>query len=158
MVLKNKTETVEVKRSPIDFESLEKGDIIPATQMEEMFGETQGTDPYDFKLLAFYEELRRELDALGQHWTIAVVKGDMRILLDEQAVGHNEKGYTQGRGKMHEKHRLGQAVDRTKLLPETCKHHDRMQKRQTTELLGQELGRRNKLPKLVATQKVLAEV
>ena len=86
----------DIQYFPLDFDSLKKGDNITPDRLEKLTGKTRGTDGYNLAVLALRERIVRECKDRGKHFTVAVVKGTLRILTDEEAALYNVRTFRAG--------------------------------------------------------------
>jgi len=78
-----------VKRRPIDFDILEKGDVIPTSDLEALTGEVYGTSAYSLAILKYQMEIRNRLADRGLFVTVKCDRGALRILTDSEASQYN---------------------------------------------------------------------
>jgi hypothetical protein len=110
---------------PLDFETLKKGDSIPPARLEQLTEQTRGTDSYNLAVLALRERIVRECRDRGKNFTVAVVKGALRILTDEEAAVYNVRTFRAGfRRSGHSLRRLAK-VNTAALSDPQKKEHER---------------------------------
>lgn len=110
---------------PLDFDTLEKGTVIPREKVEEIMGVKFTSPRYQFKLMALVDMIQRGLKKRGLLWTV-VIRGDqVRILTDAEAVEHNQKQTERGRRKMTRAFVRNRAVDVSQLSEEQKQTHER---------------------------------
>lgn len=115
-----------IKYYPLDFDNLNKGDEVTADQIEE-FGQCSRTDEKRFRLaaLALKTRILRECRDRGKFFTIAIIKGSIRILTDEEAAMYNPKQFKHGfRRQLRALKRLTE-VNVTALSDQQQKDHER---------------------------------
>lgn len=115
----------EASKFPIDYDSLNKGDIIPVNRVEQIVGKKQDDPMYQFALLKFTDRIQRELQDRGQWWTVRTEKGAVKILTDTEAVSYNHAEQVRARSAQLRRFALQQAVDVTQLDNESRKEHER---------------------------------
>lgn len=76
----------------LDVNALQKGDTIPAKQIEDWTGTERGTPEYAFKTLAIVTYL----DSQKPDCSIAIRKGAVRILTDAEAVNYQDSRFESG--------------------------------------------------------------
>lgn len=81
----------KVQKYPLDFDALQKGDVIPADQLERVVGERKGTPAYEFKVLGLRDEIEEACGIVCR-----CIGGDLTLLTDEQL-----DAYTVGRTTHH---------------------------------------------------------
>lgn len=86
----------DIQYFPLDFDSLKKGDNITPDRLEQLTERKRGTDGYNLAVLALRERIVRECRDRGKHFTVAVVKGSLRVLTDEEAALYNAKTFRAG--------------------------------------------------------------
>jgi len=86
----------DIQYFPLDFDSLQKGDSIAPDRLERLTNRKRGTDGYNLAVLALRERIVRECKDRGKHFTVALVKGSLRILTDEEAALYNVRTFRAG--------------------------------------------------------------
>lgn len=81
---------------PLDFDLLKKGDSISPERLEALTQKQRGTDGYNLAVLALRERIVRECRDRGRHFTVALVKGSLRVLTDEEASLYNARTFRAG--------------------------------------------------------------
>ncbi len=98
---------MSVGKYPIDFESIQKGDVITEDVIERAMDCKVGTKQYEFRMMA--------LGAMIWQRTGFVVKGQnytqLRVLTDEEAVPYSAKTFRTGQRKMRRGHVQSQSID-----------------------------------------------
>lgn len=115
----------EVKYHPIDFDVLNKGDSISPAQLEEITGCQRGTTAYQLAVLQLCDRVQRELDDRDKSVTVAVKKGFLCVLTDEEASIHNARMCNRGKRAFARSHVRNMQVDVAQLSAESRKIHDR---------------------------------
>lgn len=114
-----------IRYFPINFDALRKGDIIPSEVIAAFCGSPRGTQCYDFTVLSLRTRIMRECRDRGMSYTLAVIKGELRILTDEEAAIYNARMCRSGfRRQYRSLKRLAQ-VDPTALSSEQQRDHER---------------------------------
>ena len=116
---------MNVDHYPFDFDTLEKGQLIPADALERILGITRGSPKYALKVLAVREQVIRELKNRGKIWTVKVEGFDLKILTDEEAVGYNHAQFQQGHSRAARSHVRTKFIDRTALSDAQKTTYDR---------------------------------
>lgn len=96
---------------PIDFDSLAKGDVIAPERVEEFSSCKRGSDKFRLALLVLRERVVRELRERDKHYTVAIIKGQLRILTDEEAAIYNSRTFKHGFRRAVRSHRRLAHVD-----------------------------------------------
>ena len=120
------TEEHEIQYYPLDFDALEKGQAWTPDDLERLTEKGRGTDPYRWAVLAIKDRIVRECKDRGKEFTLAVVKGCLRILTDEEAAVYNASAFRAGiRRSRRSYRRLARTVDAAKLTEGQAKDHER---------------------------------
>jgi hypothetical protein len=110
-----------VRKYPIDYDALQKGDELTAEQLRDVLGKKPGTDEFRFAVMS--------LQALIQEKTGLTVKctsdNGMRVLTDAEAAEHNRKLFAQNYRAMMFRHSLNAQVDVDNLSADQRSKHDR---------------------------------
>jgi len=104
-------ETGEAKPYPMDFDAMEKGDVISVAELERITGLKSGTSAYDFAVLKLRGLIQCEQQARGRYVVIASHKGTLRILLDKEATTYLDTTRRHLCGRLGRAHRQLTAVD-----------------------------------------------
>lgn len=86
----------KVQYYPLDFDSIQKGDAWATDELERLTGKRRDTTEYQFAVMALKSRIYRELKDRGKRVTLAVVKGALRVLTDEEAALYNARTFRQG--------------------------------------------------------------
>lgn len=110
---------------PLNFDALQKGDIISAEQIESITQCQRSHRSYQLRVLALKEQIQRELRDRGRVVTIACRKDALHILTDAEAAEYNERAMGEyfrraGRALYRKIH-----VDQSQLTDEERKVHQR---------------------------------
>lgn len=135
----------EVRRSPLDIEDLNKGDIIRQEELVAITGKSLGSQDYCFAILALGEMIMKEKEKLGDPVTVRMCKGNMEILDDETASQYNDRRFVSHLSKMLKTHGRLMQVDISGFDDETKKLHDKRLERNGITLQAALMGRRGKL-------------
>jgi len=94
-----------VRRHPVDYESLTKGDVIITEVIERFSGiKRENIKKYQIVLMQLREQVERELEAIGKHVLVKIEKDYLRILTDEEAVDYVDDRHTSLRRQMFKNH------------------------------------------------------
>ncbi|HEV8189480.1 MAG TPA: hypothetical protein VGP83_17125 [Pyrinomonadaceae bacterium] len=108
-------------RYPLDWELLQKGDVLDAETLKDITGKTPGSDEFRFACMG--------LQALIQEKTGFTVKlpsdNSLRVLTDPEAAAHNERLFWQFMRSMVTRHTLNCSVDVDNLEATQRAQHDR---------------------------------
>lgn len=115
----------DVMKHPIDYDSLRKGDVIPASQIEKITGTKVDHKNYAFRLLRLKERVERELADRGKIWTLSCTNGDLKILTDSEAATYNYVESSHARRKERRCFIRKGAVDVTQLPEDQRPQHER---------------------------------
>jgi hypothetical protein len=116
---------MSAERWPIDYETIEKGDVIPVGRIEELIGAKQFTSAYDLGLLQLTTRIEDELHERGKPWTLRTEKGAIRVLTDAEASAYNHSRQVAARKAMRRRFALLVAVDPDLLDDDQRKDHER---------------------------------
>ena len=141
----------EATRWPVDYESLKKGDSIPAERLEKIIGLNRDNPKYSLALMALKQTIQDALEDLGYVWTLAIVKNDIRILTDAEASEYNHRSLLNGMAKMFRAQYRNMAVDQTLLTEDQAKDHAR--RIEVDGRLIQAIRAERKTPKLLDTKR-----
>ena len=97
-------ESNQPKRWPVSVEPMVKGDSVSIAEMEVLFGLARADIRYPFRVLSLKGYVERELERLERDWTVAQVKGDLRILTDSEATTYHDKGVSRSIGGIYHHH------------------------------------------------------
>lgn len=117
-------------RWPLDFDTLQKGDVITVERIETVMS-TKRDDPH------FWREkmhLRAMLLKARPDFTVREVRGDLVICIDDDAAKYNENRFDVGVRTMVRSHERNTRVDIRNLSPERRGTHDATLVRQGRQL------------------------
>lgn len=135
----------EVRRTPLDVEALNKGDVIREEELAEITGKEVGSQEYSFAVLALGEMIMKGKEKMGDPVTVRICKGNMEILDDETASQYNDRRFVVNMGKMMKSHVRLMQVDDTKFDDETKKLHAKRMQVNGITLQAAMMGRAGKL-------------
>lgn len=115
----------EVKYHPIDFDALNKGDSLSPEQLATITNCQVGTTRYQLAVLRLCDQIQRELDDRGKQVTVAVKKGFVCVLTDEEASIHNNRLFSRHRRGQWRSHARNMQVDVSQLSQESRAAHER---------------------------------
>ena len=115
----------EAQRTPVDYDALKKGDVIPAARIEQIVGVTRASPNYAFRMLRLKGQIERELADRGKVWTIASANGDLRVLTDAEASTYNFTEAAHARSKERRCFARQAAVEVDKLPADERPEHER---------------------------------
>ena len=82
----------EARRWPLDFESLNPGDVIDTAHLEKLTGERAGTESYRLKLLALRDQIAKELGRrFDRTMVIVEERSCLRILTESERIRHVDR-------------------------------------------------------------------
>lgn len=78
---------------PIDIDNLNKGDVISLQEIQKVIGIDPDDDQraFDLARLALMAKIDTDLQRIGKQFTVAQVKGEIKVLTDEEASVYNSK-------------------------------------------------------------------
>ena len=110
-----------ISRYPMDFDDLQKGDIITVQELERLTGKKFGTNEFAFKALSLQAQIS---DATG--FTVKIRNGEeLHILTDEEASKHNHNEFQRHKKGMFRRNRLMGLVDMNALSETMRAEHER---------------------------------
>jgi len=116
----------EAEKHPIDYETLCKGDILSVEQIEKITGiSPKQENKFNLARLQLINQIDCELQRLGIQYTVAQVKGSIKILTDEEASEYNDKGRQSALVKLYKHHTKLSSVDTSEFDDKTKKNHER---------------------------------
>lgn len=110
---------------PLDFDALNKGDVISEDRLESITSEKRGTKEYQFKTMSLADRIERELAERGLSAYAVVRREQIRILTDDEAKEHTEHLGLQAVRKLFRAFRKGAAVDTTGFTIDQKQEHER---------------------------------
>jgi len=109
----------------VDFSHLEIGDEISQSECEQIVGATIEQAAYSIRVMQLCEQISKSLWAIGKRYTVATVKGKVRVLTHEEASIYNASRFENGIDKMKRCHTRLLAVDAGELTDERRRVHER---------------------------------
>lgn len=116
---------MEAQRFPIDYETLQKGDVVPVERIEEIVNMKRDDVRFSLKVAALVDRIRRELLDRDKPWTVAVVKGQIRVLTDAEATIYQRQRREQAHRSERQAFFYISKVDVAALTPEQRVEHER---------------------------------
>lgn len=116
---------MDTTEHPIATDSLSKGDVIVAVDLERALGVKRETDAYRLGLRRIVDYITRRFRDRGEIVTVVERRHCIVILTDAEASEYNAQRFTielRGAARAHARN-LG--VDRSQLTSEQAAHHDR---------------------------------
>lgn len=108
---------------PIDFEKLNKGDVISESLITEAYGRRPTDREYPFVMLRLREQIERTMEELGSPVTVKQEGTSLRILTDEEAVAYNDERFSAHARGLKRSYARQLIVDTNQLRPETVQRH-----------------------------------
>lgn len=130
---------------PVDFDSLQKGDVIAPEIIENAYGISRDLRAYAFAALNLKTRIECELENRGYPVSTKIEGSSIRILTDEEAVPYNAMAFEAGVAKMGRSHRRLNLVDVGKLSQLARSTHDRAIAVQAFQLQALRKARRAEL-------------
>jgi hypothetical protein len=113
-------------RFPIDYESLNKGDVIAADRLERIVELPRTDAGYSLKVQMVKERIEREMEAIGRPVVLAIDQGNLKVLTDSEAAIYVDQKFQEYRRRMFRQHVRGEsAIDVSKLSPDERQQHER---------------------------------
>jgi hypothetical protein len=113
------------ERYPLDFDALNKGDIIPVEKIERITESRFGSMDYQLRAMQLRELIRRKLEARGLIVAIRFDHGHLRILDDAEASVYASDAIQLALRKAISAHKTQLAVDAQQLTDEESDAHER---------------------------------
>jgi hypothetical protein len=110
---------------PVDYDKLDKGDIIPAQVVCDFYGIQRSSRAYALVALRFAEQVKLELSRRGKNVVIRSDHDDLRILTDEEAVDYTEREYRAGLRKAARRNADARRIDVANLTSDAAQRLDR---------------------------------
>ena len=132
----------EAKPYPLNMADVQKGTVIPVHIIQEITGETPGTDAYKLRQLALKGYLERQLQEEGRPATIRCVGCELEVLNDSAAAIYNAKQYQNKKAGMVRAHWRNTQVELHELEAKEAKDHLRRLQVQSFELAAMRKSRR----------------
>lgn len=129
---------MSLSKYPFDFDTMQKGQLISAGELEQVTGEKSGTDKFDFAVLALRTTIETELWKRGHMWTLSGkgCEGGLKILTDAEAAVYNEERFKTGISIAAKAHGRALGVDVAELTAEQRAAHDRALCNQAAQLMA----------------------
>lgn len=128
-----------VRRHPLDFDALKKGDTISLAELEDILSIRSDDPSFPLKRLALQQQIESEMDERGNPVTVATRKGQIVILTDDQAAEYNPHCFRLYQRRMAKAHARTLAVDPGELTDIQRRQHEQNVMVQTRVLAaGQE--------------------
>ena len=86
----------DIQYYPLDFDALQKGDVITIDRLEAITGKQRGTQAFQLAVLSLRERIISECKDRDKFFTVAIVKGNLRILKDDEAAVYNSRTFKMG--------------------------------------------------------------
>ena len=116
---------MKATRYPLDYDTLKKGDVITAEQLEKITGLPRDSTKYQLKVMALQQHVADELAVRGRPVTVVVRLRELVILTDAEASTYNHERlgvHLHGAMRAHDR---TQAVDVSNLDDDQKKEHVR---------------------------------
>lgn len=131
---------------PIDVTTLNKGDVFPIAQCEQLVLRKFGTPQYSFGMLKLRQYIMRRRREIGMPVTVAIRKGELHILTDEHAATYNVSQFNQGRRRVVRATRRHAEVDLRNLTDEQRSQYDKDSMRLARTVLAIRQEQRQAIP------------
>jgi len=137
------------RRWPFDIDSLDKGDVVHASQIERAF-DVQRCDVkgYQLAMMKAKERLvRAAADIRGMVWTVRQDGENLRILTDAEAISYNAAEFDRGRRRMARSQCRSLGIERINLSDDQQTELDRKLIYQATVLQAMNDASKSLAPK-----------
>lgn len=118
-------ETVKVERFPVDYEALQKGDVITVERLEKITGKSHGTVAHQLGVLQLMGQIERDMWAANKRVTLKLDKGAIVVCTDSEAAIKNARDFMLGLRKLSRSHVRNQFVDVSQLADDERAAHER---------------------------------
>ena len=112
-------------KHPFDFDLLNKGDVIPAEQVESLTGLKREESQFNIELMGLQQRIQDELLIRGKPVVVRCDKGSLRILTDEEAVDYTQKLFEQRRRQLGRAHGYAMRIEVSNLGDDMRISHER---------------------------------
>src|SRR3990167_11413014 len=113
------------EKFPLDFDLLDKGSVISADTLTDIFSLPVDDPRYRLKCLSLVEQITRQLSDRGIEATVCQSRGSIRVLTDSEATTYNERQGLLGRRKIRKSFRRLLNVDTANLSDKERSAHDK---------------------------------
>jgi len=110
---------------PIDFDSLQKGDVIPVERLEKITRTKHGTSEYQLAVLDLSKQIEKEKYLRGTPVFVVQQNSALRLLTDKEAVPYQQGRYNVGLRAAMRNFTKGQFINRSNLNDKEQKILDR---------------------------------
>lgn len=116
----------QTQKYPLDFDALQKGDVITPEQITEIFGiEPSDRSNYQWSLRSLARTIERQMQRRGRPVTVDIRGYSIHVLTDKEAIRANEDEYQAGWRRMKRRYKKMLEVDVSNLSVEDKKVHAR---------------------------------
>lgn len=115
----------DARRTPLDFDSLDKGSVVTREEIECIYNCKFGTTEYSIRAMKLAETIEKELEARNLYVTVKQENGALVILDDTTASRYNAGQAMLAFSRMARRHHKLQQVDVAKLTDEDRTRHAR---------------------------------
>jgi hypothetical protein len=116
---------MNIRRDPLDFEALKKGDRILVDEMEVITGHKRDSLKFARDVQSLCAKVERELARRGYPVTCRMLDLGLAVLTDKEASEYNDHRFRDGLGLAVKSHGKANAVDQRNLDDGDKKRHDR---------------------------------
>jgi hypothetical protein len=114
-----------VKQYPLDFDALQKGDVISVEQIENIFGIKRTDRNFWAKTLNLRDRIAKEMIDRNRPVTVRTSQGALHICQDREATVYNHKRVGHAYRTMIKAHRRQLCVDVSDFTVEEKTEHDK---------------------------------
>jgi len=116
---------MDTTRWPVDFETLNKGQVIGEQVIKDFANAEPGSDAFKLKQLTLCDMIERKLRAVGKNWTVRCRRNTIEILTDSQAAVYTVTQRNKARKRMVRNYKRQMGVDVAELSSAEREEHDR---------------------------------
>jgi hypothetical protein len=132
---------MKTEKYPFDFDSLQKGDVIPVEMLEEITKMSRSHKDFNLKILGLREQIEHELEGRGRPVNVKCDHGSLRILTDEEAVPYTAQLFRQHRRALGRAHLRACIIDPRGLNSEVAKRLESQLLNQAAKLAAMKRAR-----------------
>ncbi len=117
--------TVQAERFPFDYDTMDKGDVIPAEKLEEITELSRKDKDYQLAILKVKGQITKELAIREKGIVVRCDHDCLRLLTDPEAAEYTRTRFKQELRALARVHMQAMQVDATKLDDDQKKSHER---------------------------------
>jgi len=144
-------------RVPFDYESIEKGDLFPASEIETITNKKRGTVQYQFALMGLQAAMSLGLEDLGKSYTVKIHQDGLQVLTDIEATEYNDRRFRSSFRGMLKAHFRQMGVDESQLDDPDVRAHQHRLFKQGKIIMGAKAGQ-DDARRMIAAQRTTPNV